>query len=564
MEAHIWEKSYPVGTQWGAPLPPAATIEHFLEKAADKLPERAAVTFYDQVLTYSELWQLAKRAARGLQQQGVGPGVQVGLHLSNCPQLVICFFAILVAGGRVVLLNPELAEGEIRNQVADSEIRLAITFAATKISERIAPLLKSGDLDTLVVCTAEDLPCRGILSVSPSFYRTPEPREMKFKDLIANDGLFVYHPRGALDREIAVILYTGGTTGLPKGVMLSHAGLCAMVNIDLAWTGNCRRYGKDTTLVVLPLFHVFGMSILMLSSIAAAAHIVLHVRFDPEQILLDIKRMRVTTFAAVPTMYAAIIDLLESKISDLSSLRYCTCGGAPIAADMLAKFETLTGQMLREGYGLTETAAVAAMHPLEGPIRPGTVGVPQPHTVIEIVDFETGMTVLPHGEQGEVCIRGPQLMSGYWKQPDETAFVFRGNRFHTGDIGFLDQDGYLTLADRKKDMIISLGHKVFPRQIEAAIYMHPDVNEVIVIGIPHPELGQAAKAFIAFKPGRPELSLRKVAAFLSNKLAWFEIPVAVEIRPSLPKTAVGKLSKKKLLDEIDVATRLSSASDAAY
>jgi long-chain acyl-CoA synthetase len=295
------------------------------------------------------------------------------------------------------------------------------------------------------------------------------------------------------------------------------------------------------------------MSILMLSSIAAAAHMVLHMRFDPELILLDIERKHVTTFAAVPTMYAAIIDLIENRTRDLSSLRYCTCGGAPIASDILVKFERLTGQRLREGYGLTETAAVAAMNPLEGPTRPGTVGLPEPHTTIEIVDMETGMRVLPDGERGEICIRGPQLMKGYWKQPDETAFAFRGNRFHTGDIGSLDQDGYLTLADRKKDMIISLGHKVFPRQVEEAIYAHPDVAEVIVIGVPHSELGQGAKAFIALKPDRPELGYREVAAFLSGKLAWFEVPVAVEVRPSLPKTAIGKLSRKKLLDEISTA-----------
>jgi long-chain acyl-CoA synthetase len=248
-------------------------------------------------------------------------------------------------------------------------------------------------------------------------------------------------------------------------------------------------------------------------------------------------------------MYAAMVLHPKIKESDLSSLRLCSSGGAPLPAEILARFRELTGITPSEGYGLTETAPLGTMQAMQGEPRAGTVGLPAPHTVFEVVDIDTGMKVLPQGEKGEICIRGPQVMKGYWKRPEATAEAFRGGRFHTGDIGFIDKDGYVTLVDRKKDMILSGGFNVFPRTIEEAIYEHPAVAEVTVIGIPDAYRGQSAKAFIAVKPGARPFTFEELKSFLSDKLAKYEMPVAIEFRASLPKTPVGKLSKKELVAE---------------
>ncbi|HEX6843229.1 MAG TPA: AMP-binding protein, partial [Stellaceae bacterium] len=302
-------------------------------------------------------------------------------------------------------------------------------------------------------------------------------------------------------------------------------------------------------LVVLPLFHIFGLTFIMLLAVATGTEMVMHIRFDAERVLADIAKKKVTVFLGVPTMYAALVLHPKIKETDLSSLSLCSSGGAPLPAEILARFKQLTGITPSEGYGLTETAPLGTMQVVEGEPRAGTVGLPAPHTVIEVVDIETGMTVLPQGEKGEICFRGPQVMKGYWKRPEATEEAFRGGRFHTGDIGFVDADGYVTLVDRKKDMILSGGFNVFPRTIEEAIYEHPAVAEVTVIGIPDEYRGQSAKAFIALKPGAQAFTFDELKTFLADKLAKYEMPVAMEIRQSLPKTPVGKLSKKELVAE---------------
>jgi len=357
---------------------------------------------------------------------------------------------------------------------------------------------------------------------------------------------------------VAVLQYTGGTTGEPKGAMLTHANFCAVVSVRDRWVGDAMTDGEDKCLVVLPLFHIFGLTFIMLLAIATGTEMVMHIRFDAERALTDIARKKITVFAGVPTMYAAMV--LHSKIKevDLTSLSVCSSGGAPLPAEILTRFKELAGVTPSEGYGLTETAPLGTMQAVGGEPRAGTVGLPAPHTIVEVVDIETGMTVLPQGEKGEICIRGPQVMKGYWKRPEATQEAFRGGRFHTGDIGFIDADGYVTLVDRKKDMILSGGFNVFPRTIEEAIYEHPAVAEVTVIGIPDDYRGQSAKAFIALKPGAASFGFDELKAFLADKLAKYEMPVAMEIRASLPKTPVGKLSKKEL-----VAEEMAKRGDAA-
>ena len=343
--------------------------------------------------------------------------------------------------------------------------------------------------------------------------------------------------------------YTGGTTGEPKGAMLTHANFCSVINIYSYWNGLSANDEPQKALAVLPLFHIFGLTFVMLFAVATGSQVVLHIRFEPDRVLADVASKKITTFPAVPTMYTALVNHPKVKEFDLSSVTMWASGGAPLPLDVLQRFEGLTGHSPREGYGLTETAPLGTLQIKDGPSRKGSVGLPAPHTILEVVDLETGTTVLPVGDKGEICFRGPQVMKGYWKKPEATEEAFRGGRFHTGDMGFIDQDGFVTLVDRKKDMILSGGFNVFPRNIEEAIYEHPAVAEVTVIGIPDAYRGQSAKAFIALKPGREPFGIDDLKAFLVDKLAKYEMPTEMEIRASLPRTPVGKLSKKELVAE---------------
>jgi long-chain acyl-CoA synthetase len=551
MVQHVWEKSYPKGISWNEPLPPPMRVERYLDNAAAQRPHKTAIDFYDSELTFRELNELAARVAKGLQALGVGPGVQVGLHLPNTPHFIAAFFGILKAGARVVTFSPFAAPRELARQTADSEVKVMLTLGLPMLYPQIAALNGTAALDTVVVCGMEDfLPSMAARVFGPAAQRMPgKGREIDFVALIDNDGRFTAHSHGPIEDELAVLQYTGGTTGEPKGAMLTHANLCAVVEISTRWALASGDANPQTALVLLPLFHIFGLSIVMLVNIAMGVKLVLHIRFDPDRVLADIARKKVTGFGGIPTMYGALVNHPKIGEFDLSSLKTCAVGGAPMPLEILGRFRELTGLTPQEGYGLTETAPLATMQPIDGAPRAGTVGLPAPHTLIEVVDLDTGLQPVPPGQPGEICITGPQLMKGYWKRPDTTAEAIRGGRFHTGDIGFLDADGYLTLIDRKKDMIITGGFNVFPRTIEDAIYEHPSVAEVTVIGVPDADLGQFPKAFIALKPNAAPFSHDELADFLADKLAQYEIPLEMEIRATLPKNPAGKLTKKELIEE---------------
>jgi long-chain acyl-CoA synthetase len=561
--AHLWEKSYPPDVSWGDPLPAPVPVESILETSAGQSPDKTAIDFYDRKISYRELLGLASRAAKGLQALGVGPGVHVGIHLPNTPHYVVCFFAVLMAGGRVVNFSPLAAPRELKYQITDSDVQVMITLGLPTLYPQVAALKGTGKFEALVVCSLEDfLPAPAVRAFfgPPADRVAGAGREIDFKDLIANDGAFKRQPHGKLAEEVAVLQYTGGTTGEPKGAMLTHANFCTVMNVRDRWVGPSMKRGEEKVLVVLPLFHIFGLTFIMLLSLATGEELVMHIRFDADRVLADVQRKKVTVFSGVPTMFTALVNHPKIREFDLSSLRLVASGGAPLPVEVLTRFKELTGLTPSEGYGLTETAPLATMQVVEGvEPRAGTVGLPSPHTLIEIVDVETGMKLLPQGERGEICITGPQVMKGYWKKPDATTEAFRGGRFHTGDIGFLDKDGYLTLVDRKKDMILSGGYNVFPRNIEEAIYEHPGVAEVTVIGVPDAYRGQSAKAFIMLKPGAEPFTLEQIKAFLGDKLAKYEMPTEIEFRASLPKTPVGKLSKKELVAE-ELAKRGQAAS----
>ena len=550
--AHIWEKSYPQGVSWDAPLPPPVPLESLLETAATKWPQRIALDFYDRTFTFRELYGLAARAARGLQALGVGPGVHVGLHLPNTPHFVIGFFAVLMAGGRVVNFSPLAAPRELQYQLADSEAQVMITLGLPMLYPQIAALNGTGKFQTLVVCSIEDfLPAPVARAFGPAADRIAGAgREIDFAALLANDGAFTRHPHGPLEDEIAVLQYTGGTTGQPKGAMLTHANFCAVINIFNHWDRQqCGDEEADKALAVLPLFHIFGLTFIMLLAVANGEQVVLHIKFDPDRVLADISRKKITVFLGGADHVHRARQPSEGE--GVRPLLGCDVGlGRRASADGSAAAVRSSHRPRSEG-GLRAHRDRASRDASDHrrPARQGSVGLPAPHTILEVVDLETGDKVLPIGEKGEICFRGPQVMKGYWKKPEATEEAFRGGRFHTGDIGFLDQDGFVTLVDRKKDMILSGGFNVFPRNIEEAIYEHPGVAEVTVIGIPDAYRGQSAKAFIALKPGQPPFGIDELKAFLADKLAKYEMPTEMEIRASLPKTPVGKLSKKELVAE---------------
>ena len=549
--AQFWEQSYPPGIVWDAALPPPIALESLLESAAARWPDRVALDFYDRTFTFREFRDLAARAAKGLQAAGVGPGVNVGLHLPNTPHFVIAFFAVLMAGGRVVNFSPLAAPRELAYQIADAETKVMITLGLPMLYPQIAALKGTGKFDTLVVCSIADfLPAPVAAMFGPAAERSGSAgREIDFSTLIGNDGAYTRHLHGPIEDEVAVLQYTGGTTGQPKGAMLTHANFGAVLNIYSYWNGLGPDEPPERALAVLPLFHIFGLTFLMLLAVANGSQLVLHIRFDPDRVLADIARKKITVFPGVPTMYTALANHPKAKEFDLSSVTMWVSGGAPLPLDVQQRFETLASRAPREGYGLTETAPLGTLQRRDVPPRRGSVGLPAPRSLLEIVDLADDSKVLPPGQRGEVCFTGPQVMKGYWKKPEATAEAFRGGRFHTGDIGYLDRDGYLTLVDRKKDMILSGGFNVFPRNIEEAIYEHPAVAEVTVIGIPDAYRGQSAKAFIVLKPGQAAFGLEDLKIFLADKLARYEMPTEIEIRSSLPKTPVGKLSKKELVAE---------------
>jgi long-chain acyl-CoA synthetase len=544
----VWEEFYPPNISWREQMR-QAPVESLLENAAAQWPDCTALNFYDFTLTFRELHDFAARAAKGFQALGVGPGVHVGLHLPNTPHHVICFFGVLMAGGCVVNFSPLAAPRELEYQLTDAGAEVMVTLASPALYPHATALIGKAKLKTLVVCSLEDfLPKPIAQSLAPSLKERSGNAgcEIDFAKLVANDGVFMSHPRGRPEEDVAALLYTGGTTGDPKGAMLTHGNLSSMISMYGRWFGAPQPDGSDKRLVVTPLFHISGLSFLLLA-LATGVEAVLQIQFDGSKILSAVTEKKISLFHFVPTMYTILAGHSKTAEVDLSSMRFCTSGGAPLPVEVIRRFKELTGVAPREGYALTETTGVGTMQARELEPTPGNVGPPLPGVMVEIVDVENGSEVLPLGKLGEICFKGPHIMKGYWNKPEATKEAFRGNRFHTGDIGFINSQGHITVVDRKKDMIISGGYNVFPRNIEEAIYHHPAVAEVMVIGIPDPTFGQLTKAFIVLKPGHAAFTYNELRAFLADRLASYEIPIAMEIRPSLPKTPAGKLSKKQLI-----------------
>lgn len=562
-ERHTWEGSYPAGVDWAEPIP-ARPLYSIFDEAVAQFAGRPCVDFLGRRYTYGEISDLVNRAAKGFQRLGVARGTRVGLCLPNSPYYLVCYFAVLKLGGIVVNFNPLYVERELATQIIDSQTEIMVTLDLAALYDKVAKMFDQAGLGQIVVCRMADiLPQpkrllfsvlkRGELAAIPA-----DPRNVRFADLTENDGR--YQPVDVDPGEVAVLQYTGGTTGVPKGAMLTHANLLANTVQVFRWFPGLQR-GEERLLGVLPFFHVFAMTVVMNLGIAAGAELILLPRFELEMLLKTIHKRRPTLFPGVPTIYTAINNAPTLKKYDVSSIKFCISGGAPLPVEVKHEFEKLTGCNLVEGYGLTEASPVTNCNPIGGIDKAGSIGIPLPGTIIEIRSPDDPGKLMPTGEKGEVCVIGPQVMAGYWKRPDDTAKTIVDGRLRTGDIGYMDRDGYVFLVDRIKDVILCGGYNVYPRNVEEAIYLHPAVVEVIVIGVPDAYRGQAPKAFVRLRDDAT-CTEKELKDFLADKLSKIELPREIEFRAELPKTMIGKLSKKELVAE-EQAKAAGAAADRA-
>ncbi|MCW0199041.1 long-chain fatty acid--CoA ligase [Sphingopyxis sp.] len=548
---HDWSHDYRHPTPWDQPFAPLSLPDMLAASAARK-GDAPMLDFMGRRFSYAEVADGVARVARGLQQRGIGKGSRVGLFLPNVPHYVAAYYGALAAGATVVNFSPLYTVAELEAQVEDSGTDTLMTLSAAALLPTALAVLDGSSLKHLVVGSiAGGLP--PAKSVLYRLFKTKEvaalpadPRIIRFSALLANDGRPDPAPIDA-ERDVALIQYTGGTTGTPKGAKLTHQNL----------TANARQVNAidpdhdagDRILGVLPFFHVFANTCVLNRTVLNGGMITMLPRFDAKAALAAITRTKATALPGVPTMYQALLDHPDLAKTDFSSLRVCISGGAPMPAELREKFIAATGASLVEGYGLTESSGVVATNPYDGPVKPGTIGQPIPATRIRLLGRDDPTSDAAPGEAGELAVKGPQIMQGYWNRPeaDEDSFTEDG-WLRTGDVAAIDADGYIRIVDRLKDMIAVGGFKVYPSVIEAHLHEHPAVKEAIVLGVPDAYRGETPKAFVTLEEGY-EVSGEALAAWINARLGKHERVSAVEVRASLPKTMIGKLDRKALRAE---------------
>jgi long-chain acyl-CoA synthetase len=550
-----WLKRYPKNISWDQQFERSSVVA-FLDRAAASDGDRPCCWFQGRVTTYRAIADTADRIAGALQARGIGKDDRVGLLLPNSPTFICYYYAILKTGASVVNFSPLYTVDELAEQVRDSGIDAMVTLDLKVLFDKVEALLEKGPLRQAIVAPFSALlpPLKAILFRAARSRELARPRASAVaarivleRDLLAVEHRFAPVPIDP-ENDIAVLQYTGGTTGTPKGAMLTHANLSVNARQSLAWAAELQGT-HERMLAVLPFFHVFAMTTVLNAGIATASELYLMPRFVLDDALRLIETQKITVLAGVPTLFNALATHPEIAKHDLSSLRYCISGGAPLPVAVKASFEALTGCMLVEGYGLTEASPTVTCNPLAGPNKPGSVGLPLPATRISLRDLADPAREVEPGAKGEICVSGPQVMKGYWRRPEATIEQFTPDGWlKTGDVGVMDEDGFTFIVDRIKDLILSSGYNVYPRRIEEALYTHPAVEETTVIGIKDDRRGEAPKAFVKLKAGMVATE-HELMAHLTGKLAKIELPVAIEFRSSLPKTIIGKLSKKELQAE---------------
>lgn len=510
-----------------------------------------AYVFLDTPMSYERVLALSDRMARALAASGVGRGDVVLFVLPNSPHFPIAYFGTLKLGAAVAAAPPVSVPREIEFLIRDSGARTIVTLDI--LYDKILGTWENAGVETVIVGSIGDFLPLHKRALGRLMKKIPVPvAPVPYGERVKHMQDFLRSARGqppanaATPHDIAVLQYTGGTTGMPKAAMLTHANLLVNAQQMRAWFPPLRD-GEETILAVLPLFHVYGMTLVLNAALILAARTVLIPNWTPSLVFDAIRVYRPTIFPGVPTLYVAFVNDERSRVYDVSSIEYCVCGGAPLPVEVKREFELLTGGRLFEGYGLSEASPLVSAQPYTGAGEAGSVGLPVASTDISIVDAESGQPV-PLGQSGELLVRGPQVMAGYWHRPDETADVLTEGWLRTGDIARMDKQGFLFIVDRSKDLIITGGENVYPREIEEVLFEHPRIKEAAVVGVPHPFGGEVAKAFIVAKPGE-DLTKNEVIGFARERLAKHKVPRAVEFRTELPKSSSGKVLRRVLSDE---------------
>ena len=548
-----WLKSYPSTIDWDIQIPDKPLWD-LMDDAVAKAPDRPCVDFLGKKQTYGEIGVLVNKMAQGLQGIGVKKGTKVGIFMPNSPYFIISYFAILKAGGVVVNYNPLYTDKEVTHQINDSMTEIMVTLDLAFLCEKLIPLIGKTSLKKLIVCSvAKSLPFpkNYLFKIFKSKDIAKIPNDsniLYFENVSQGDGKFKV-TKVTPKTDVALLQYTGGTTGVPKGAMLTHRNVYANALQAESWFERTE-YGQERFLAGLPLFHVYAMTAVMTFAIRIAAEmVIMFPRFNAQDAMKMIQKHKITFFPGVPTMYNMISSQPDVSKVDMTSLKACLSGGAALPLKIKEEFESLTGCKLVEAYGLSETSPAALSNPVYGLNKPGSIGMPFPGTDVKILSLEDPTQECAVNINGQIAIKGPQVMLGYWNKPEDTASVFEGDYFLTGDVGHMDEEGYTFLVDRIKDLIICSGFNVYPRMVEEVIYKHKDVAEVTVIGVPDEKRGETVKAFVKLKDGH-HLTVDELAIYLKDKLSPIEMPKYIEFRDELPKTMIGKLSKKELKAEV--------------
>jgi long-chain acyl-CoA synthetase len=525
-------------------------VPQYLTQSAAQFPDHTALIFQGYSVSFKELNDMVGKFAAGLKDFGIQKGDSVAILLPNVIPCVVAYYAILRIGGIVVFNNPLYSDRELEHQFTDSSAKFLITLDL--LVERMVKLREKTDIKTIVYTSIGDyLPfvkrlLFPLIAKKKGLAKdvSPAPDLHAFKDIMARYTPDTTQAELTMD-DVAMYQYTGGTTGVSKGVILTHGNISCQIQQIEAWFPEFDK-GAEIMLGALPFFHVFGMSVSMNLAIRLAWANVLVPKPQAEPLLEAISKFKVTFAPLVPTMYIGILDHPDLEHTDLTSIKSCFSGSAPLPVEVINKFEKKTGSIIVEGFGLTESSPVTHVNPFRGRRKVGSIGVPLPDTECRIVDLEDPTKEMPAGEPGELLMRGPQIMKGYLNKPEETAKALTKEGFLcTGDVAKMDEDGYFYIVDRIKDMIISGGYNVYPRDIDEVLYEHPKIVEACAVGIPHPKRGESIKAFVVLKQGQT-LTEKEVIDYCAERLARYKLPVAVEFREELPKSNVGKILRKDL------------------
>ena len=518
---------------------PTKSIPQMFNETVKSHPNHIFLSFYGKKFTYNEISSSVTAFASALQKNGVQKGDRVAIMLPNCPQYVISYYGILTVGGIITQVNPMSVERELKELLNDSGSETIIVLNS------LYPLVKS---------VLNETNLRKIIVVNLTDTIEEYESGTEFEKFLQSGHKEVKPVMIDPIEDVAVLQYTSGTTGRSKGVMLTHRNLYANILQQREFFKGAIDHGSERVLSIIPFFHVYGMNVCINLSVLMANEIILLPRFEIQEVLNTIKNEKPTLFPGVPTMYIAIINHPESEKYGIDAIKLCNSGSAPMPVDLIRQFENKTGATILEGYGLSEASPTTHCNPAFAERKPGTVGIPYPSTDSKIVDLANGIDEVPVGKIGELILKGPQVMKGYWNLPEETAHTIRDGWLYTGDIASVDEDGYVSIVDRKKDMIIASGYNVYPREIEEVIYEHPCVQEAVVIGVPDTYRGETVKAVIVLKEGKKVTEV-EMKEYCKNNLATYKVPRMIEFRKELPKTNVGKIVRRAIRETEKSKTR---------